>query len=65
MQGGCVCGAIRYEISGPVESLGHRHCSKCRKAHGTGFSTYLASKAPWVSIDDALPQHDAYPEELG
>lgn len=38
-QGSCLCGAIHIEISGPIESIIHCHCSKCRKNSGTAFAT--------------------------
>ena len=39
-RGSCLCGAIRYEISGPFDEMHHCHCSMCRKAHGAAFSTF-------------------------
>lgn len=37
--GGCLCGAVRYEISGPIRNIVHCHCSQCRKAQGSAFAT--------------------------
>jgi hypothetical protein len=37
--GGCLCGSVRYEISTPLGIIEHCHCSACRKAHGSAFST--------------------------
>jgi hypothetical protein len=39
LRGGCLCGAVRYEITAPLENAEHCHCSMCRKAHGAAFST--------------------------
>jgi hypothetical protein len=142
----CLCEQVRWEIDGPLRQpdpgrtdplaylgMSHCHCSRCRKAHGAPYATYLAvregklrithgrertvrwkpsdgigypfcdtcgsvvpdgvvwdgrvetpagpldddrgivptahifaaSKAPWVTIDDALPRFDAYPEGTG
>ena len=36
--GGCLCGAIRYSISQPVETISACHCTHCQKASGTGAS---------------------------
>lgn len=33
--GGCLCGAVRYRVSGPPESLSHCHCVSCRRAAGS------------------------------
>lgn len=38
--GGCLCGAIRYQIDGELTRAGNCHCSMCRKAHGAAFGTY-------------------------
>jgi hypothetical protein len=32
--GGCFCGAVRYEVSGPLTHVTYCHCSKCRRWHG-------------------------------
>ena len=38
MTGGCLCGAIRYELDAKVESLVACYCSDCRRASGTAAS---------------------------
>ncbi|MEM9775142.1 MAG: hypothetical protein AAF902_11220 [Chloroflexota bacterium] len=37
--GGCLCGAVRYKITGPAKSVEHCHCSHCRKAHGALYAS--------------------------
>ena len=127
MHASCLCGDIEWDHDGALQWMSHCHCTRCRKAHGTGFATYawgpaagfrihgrgapvrwnsspewsrsfcgrcgstvpgdpfndfvflpagnfdadpgvrpmahifVASKAPWTEITDALPRHDAYP----
>jgi hypothetical protein len=39
LRGSCLCGGVRYEAGPPVGLMGHCHCTKCRKAHGSAFST--------------------------
>lgn len=39
MRGSCLCGETLWEVSGPGELVHHCHCSMCRKAHGTPFTT--------------------------
>jgi hypothetical protein len=36
--GGCLCGAIRYEIHAPVTGLRACHCTHCQKSSGAGGS---------------------------
>jgi hypothetical protein len=32
--GGCCCGGVRFEVTGPLTSVTYCHCSKCRRWHG-------------------------------
>jgi hypothetical protein len=32
--GGCLCGAVRYEIQGALAAASACHCSQCRRHHG-------------------------------
>ena len=32
--GGCLCGAVRFEVSGKLRDVAVCHCSMCRKWHG-------------------------------
>ncbi len=39
IKGSCLCGDVRYQISGNVGEIVHCHCETCRKAHGSAFSS--------------------------
>lgn len=46
--GGCLCGAVRYEITGAVSKPCFCHCASCRRATG-------APMVPWGTVArDAL-----------
>jgi len=45
IRGSCLCGEVRFEISGALSGASHCHCSMCRKAHGAAFGTYAAARA--------------------
>lgn len=36
--GGCLCGAVRYEVQGEPYVSGLCHCTTCRKLTGSSFS---------------------------
>ena len=36
--GGCLCGAVRYEVTGEPYVSGLCHCKTCRKLTGSSFS---------------------------
>ena len=40
--GGCLCGAVRYEVDRPLRDVVLCHCAMCRKAHGH-IAAYTAS----------------------
>jgi hypothetical protein len=41
LKGGCLCGAVRYEVTGEAKRFYHCHCSRCRRATGTGHASNL------------------------
>lgn len=44
LNGGCLCGAVRYTVTGEPQSFYHCHCQRCRKASGTGHASNLFVK---------------------
>jgi hypothetical protein len=41
LQGSCLCGGVRYEVSGEPQRFYHCHCARCRKSSGTGHASNL------------------------
>jgi hypothetical protein len=39
VRGSCLCGGVRFEITGPFLRAGHCHCSRCRKHSGAAVGT--------------------------
>ncbi len=62
--GGCLCGAVQYEISGEASRFYHCHCSRCRKATGTGHASNImvaADRVVWRK-GEALVRRYKVPE---
>lgn len=49
MQGGCHCGAIRYEVSAMPFAADYCHCSDCRRTTGAPVGVWMDFKADEVS----------------
>lgn len=45
--GGCLCGDIRYEVSGDIVRMVNCHCDDCRRVTGAAFATNI-----FVNSDD-------------
>ena len=41
LKGSCLCGGVKYEVAGEAKLFYHCHCSRCRKATGTGHASNL------------------------
>jgi hypothetical protein len=39
MRGSCLCGAVRFEVTGPFDGVVHCHCASCKKLAGGGSTT--------------------------
>jgi hypothetical protein len=46
--GACLCGAIRFEATGPPRRVTHCHCSMCRRAIGTALATFASFESDQV-----------------
>jgi hypothetical protein len=44
LTGSCLCGALSYSVAGEPAGFWHCHCSRCRKATGTGHASNLFMK---------------------
>lgn len=43
--GGCHCGRLRYQFSGPLRDIAHCHCSICRRVSGGLVTTWITLPA--------------------
>ncbi|HEX7013808.1 MAG TPA: GFA family protein [Steroidobacteraceae bacterium] len=60
MIGSCLCGTVRYELSGPHRAFVHCHCSICRKHHGSLFSSNVAvdpEHLRWLEGEDSIVRY--------
>ena len=50
MTGGCLCGKVRYEVTGEPMFAGKCYCDDCRKESGTGHITIIATAGSNVTV---------------
>ncbi len=50
--GGCLCGAVRYEVHGPLRDVVNCHCGQCRRSHGHVAAYTSAKRAELVLTED-------------
>jgi hypothetical protein len=55
--GGCLCGALRYEVAGDPLNAGHCYCADCRKASGSGFIPFIGVASGDVSFSGQTLTH--------
>jgi hypothetical protein len=53
MKGTCLCGAVRYKVTGTPTAFDLCHCSRCREASGSAFIAELVAPSPVIGYDKA------------
>ena len=64
LRGSCLCGGVRYEISGALSYALNCHCSMCRKAHGAAFRSRARVKADdfrWTQGAEQVTYYESSP----
>jgi hypothetical protein len=54
--GGCLCGALRYEIDGEPLFAGYCYCADCRKASGSGYIPFMGFASTTVRFSGPTRQ---------
>jgi hypothetical protein len=54
VQGGCACGAVRYEYSGDPVMMGHCQCRACQRESGTGHASHVAVAAGHFKVSGPI-----------
>lgn len=50
--GSCLCGAVKYEVHGPLRPVVACHCEQCRKQTGTYMSATAAQDGDLTITED-------------
>ena len=59
--GGCLCGAVRYEILGEPRSASLCHCRSCRRASGAPVVSWFVVSREQLSLSGELAVYSSSP----
>jgi hypothetical protein len=64
VRGSCLCGGVKFEITGPLMRVLNCHCSLCRKAQGAAFRSRARVKANdfrWLHGEELVKFYESSP----
>ena len=67
LEGGCLCGAVRYRISAEPHHAGYCHCRMCQRSAGAPVVAWLTGPSDgfaWISGEPAVYRSSPKAERL-
>ena len=64
LTGSCLCGKVRYRVSGKLGPLAYCHCTECQRASGTAFAANAPVRARYLEFAsgrDAIREYESSP----
>jgi hypothetical protein len=64
IRGSCLCGGVKYRITGSLSGVVNCHCHMCQKAHGAPFRTRASVNAAdfeFVQGEDLVTFYESSP----
>lgn len=65
ISGRCLCGRVRFVITGKLGPVGYCHCSQCRRASGTAFAANADVRRSDIAFDSGLDEVTEYESSPG
>lgn len=56
LRGGCVCGAVAFEVTDAFRYAGYCHCSRCRRRTGSAFSAFAGIASDQLQVTAGAEQ---------
>ncbi len=63
-EGGCFCGAVRYQVEGEPGVVVHCHCLDCRRSSGALFVTWVSYDEDSFEFTAGEPARRVHPPEV-
>ena len=64
ISGRCLCGGIRYDVTGEITYAGNCHCAMCRQQSGSAFITagfVDPDEFRWTQGEDLVARYESSP----
>lgn len=64
LEGGCLCGGVRFCISGKIGPAGFCHCKQCQRASGSAFAANAPVRCKYFQITlgaDLVSEYESSP----
>ena len=61
IKGGCLCGAVRFTVTGPFDRFHLCYCSRCQKVTGSAHASNIftaADRLTWIAGADQVTRFD-------
>ncbi len=64
LSGGCLCGGVRYQLTGSCRDIINCHCENCRRTHGhiAAYTSVIRSDLELVNQQTLQWYHDESPD---
>ncbi len=64
LMGGCLCGGVRFRITGKLGPAGYCHCKQCQRASGSAFASNAPVRTQYFTLTsgaDLVSEYESSP----
>lgn len=65
LEGRCLCGSVRFRVTGKLGPAGFCHCKQCQRASGSAFAANAAVRTRYFEITSGLDRVSEYESSPG
>lgn len=64
LEGGCLCGGVRFRVTGKLGPAVYCHCKQCQRASGSAFAANAPARTRYFELtsgDDLVSEYESSP----
>jgi hypothetical protein len=65
LEGGCLCGGVRFRVTGKLGPAGYCHCKQCQRASGSAFAANAPARTKYFELVSGSDLVSEYESSLG